>query len=76
MIKCQTKLTLEIAIDMFWWQNNANLNLNFWEEKETDTIDIFDYQTANAAGTALPPTPSFLKEMKTTGFYLKNSKSI
>ena len=71
MIKCQTKLTLGIAIDTFWWQNNANLNLNFWEEKKTDTIDIFDYQTGNIAGIDLPPTPSFLKEMKTTGFYLK-----
>ena len=24
MIKCQLKLTLEIAIDTFWWQNNVN----------------------------------------------------
>ena len=49
----------------------CQLNLNFWEEKVTDTIDIFDYQTANVAGPDLPPTPSFLKEMKTAGFYLK-----
>ena len=47
------------------------INLNFERKEETGTIDLFDYQTANVVGPDLPPTPSFLKEMKTTGFYLK-----
>ena len=45
------------------------------EQRTTGTIDIFDYQTANAAGIS-STNSSLCWEMKTTGFYLKNSKAL
>ena len=51
-------MTLEIAIDMFLVTKQCQLNLNFETKKDTGTIDIFDYQTANT-GTSPPPTPPF-----------------
>ena len=53
-------MTLEIAIDTFLVTKQCQLNLNFETKKDTGTIDIFDYQTANA-GTPPPPTPPFLQ---------------
>ena len=54
-------MTLEIAIDMVLVTKQCQLNLNFETiEGNTGTIDIFDYQTANA-GTSPPPTPPFLQ---------------
>ena len=54
-------MTLEIAIDTFLVTKQCQLHLNFETiEGNTGTIDIFDYQAANA-GTSPPPTPPFLQ---------------
>ena len=43
------------------------------QQKETGTIDIFDYQTANA-GTSPPPTPPFLQGDKNQRFLSEKMK--
>ena len=53
-------MTLEISIDTFLVTKQCQLNLNFETKKDTGTIDIFDYQTANA-GASPPPTLPFLQ---------------
>ena len=61
-------MTLEIAIDTFLVTKQCQLHLNFETiEGNTGTIDIFDYQAANA-GTSPPPTPPFLQGDETKGF--------
>ena len=56
MIKCQTKVTLEIAIDVLVTKQCQLI----WILRQQGTINIFDYQTANA-GVSPPSSPSFLK---------------
>ena len=46
------------------------------QQKATGTIDTFDYQTANAAGIALPPTPPFVGRWKPQVFIWKILESI
>ena len=67
-------MTLEIAIDMFLVTKQCQLNLNFETKKDTGTIDIFDYQTANA-GTSPPPTPPFLQGDQNQRFLSEKKQS-
>ena len=64
-------MTLEIAIGMFLVTKQCQLDLNYERKEGTGTIDYLITKLLIAVGIALPPTPSFFKEMKTTGFYLK-----
>ena len=69
-------MTLEIAIYTFLVTKQCQLNLNFeTTKKETGTIDIFDYQTANA-GTSPPPTPPFLQGDENHRFLSEKNKAI
>ena len=49
----------------------------FWDNQEgnTGTIDIFDYQTANA-GTSPPPTPPFLQGDENQQVFIWKNKAI
>ena len=60
MIKCQLSNTWDSNWDIFG-DKTMPIKFEFWnKEGHTGTIDIFDYQTANA-GTSPPPTPPFLQ---------------
>ena len=61
LIKCQLSDTWESNWHVLVTKQ-CQLNLNFvmTTGRHAVTIDIFDYQTANA-GTSPPPTPPFLQ---------------
>ena len=71
LIKCQLGDTWDSNWHIFG-DKQCQLNLNFWnKEGHTGTIDIFDYQTANAGRPPLP-TPPFLQGDENQRFLSEN----